>query len=340
MPGVREQLQDLRIHIFDNANQILARLDDIVQLCGQEAIAFLQRLVLLQGQRVDLAQRVEVFFCLLQPLGFGGAIEILARRVVLEQVGNRNAELLHDLALCLIHAHLGLAAGNLRVMRGVGQAIQLLAGRGDCLLRRLRTPLQYTALCDQLIAFFGGSLECLRGTGGQILGMLVDSPRQPRLCLPAGHRLIVAGLGLALVLGLAPQGLSPARCLAHLFLGAAGRHLGLYLHGLDLFQGRRGGIAFHRGRFIRLLFGVHARQAVTRLRQLLAQAGQLHFDIRSACGGFFVLSLVCLVLFEQALVIALPRLKFVIVLPQCSLGTRRAHARIVRRQLRAFERAG
>ena len=89
-----------------------------------------------------------------------------------------------------------------------------------------------------------------------------------------------------------------------------------------------------------MLVRIDAGEPIAGVGKLRAGLGQLDLDLGRARRGLLVLVLIGLVLLKQALVIALPRINFGIVLAQGSLRRGCSHAGILRRDLRALERAG
>ena len=84
---------------------------------------------------------------------------------------------------------------------------------------------------------------------------------------------------------------------------------------------------------------IDAGEPIAGVGKLRAGLGQLNLDLGRARRGLLVLILIGLVLLEQALVIALPRINFSIVLAQGGLCRGCSHSGILRRELRALKRA-
>src|SRR5699024_11372375 len=102
VPSIAKDLQNPCADGLDDTFQVAAGLGDIVKLRREEGIALFQSLEFFQRQGVDLAQRVQILFGLLQTLSLSSAIEIIIRGVITQQIRNRDAELLRNLGLCLI----------------------------------------------------------------------------------------------------------------------------------------------------------------------------------------------------------------------------------------------
>ena len=163
--GLGEHLQDARVDVVDDVEQILAGRLDVLELGGQEVVALLQRGELLQRKRIDAAQLVELALGLLGAALLGGPVErhrrgrghlfaAFARLLVLghlqlrrrqrdvgavlgDQVGGRHPELLEDVLLELLDAKCRLGFGDLVAVQRVGECGDLGAQFVD-LFARLR----------------------------------------------------------------------------------------------------------------------------------------------------------------------------------------------------------
>ena len=341
-PGVGEQLQDLRVHILDHAGEVLAGLDHVVELRAQKRVALLQCLELLQRQRIDLAQCAQVLLRLLETLLLGVAVEVLARGVVREQVGHRDAQRRGDVGLRLVYAHLRLRARDVGLVRVVRQPRELLAGGAHLLTRLLHLALQGVELRVQLVALGGGAGERVFDAGCQVARMLLDGTGQLPFRPPASHRRFMAGLRLPLLLRLPAKRVALASLGFRTLLRGAGGERCLHLQGLGVVECVSGLVALLRRRLLRRLgdVRVHAGEAVARLLQLAAALGQARVRLVRTRRGALVLGLVHLGLLDQAREVAAPGFDFGVVLAQRRLGGRGAHAGLVGGDGRAFQGAG
>ncbi len=340
MPGVGEQLEDLGVDVLDDAGEVLAGLDDVVELGGEEFVAFLECLELLEGERVDLAQGGEVLLRLSEAFLLLGAVEVLAGGVVGHEVGDGQAELFDDLGLGFVDAYLRLRAGDLAGVGVVGEPVELGAGGVDAVLGPSQEGGDLGALSDEVVAVGGGAGGGVRYAGAEVAGVFLHRHREFGRFSTPRHHLVVPRLRLAFVRRLAAQTLTTPRGLIRPFLGGAQREVGLHLHRLDL--GQRGGglIAGDGRRFLGSVGVLHAGEAVAGLGELVAQAGEAGVCARGAFGGALVLSLVRLVLPGQARGVALPGGDGLVVFAECGLAGGGVDTRLVGGDAGALEGAG
>ena len=174
------------VDVGDDVEQVLAGRLDVLELGGQEVVALLQRGELLQRQRIDPAQLVELALGLLGATLLGGPVErhrrgrgdlfaAFARLLVLghlqlrrrqrhvgavlgDQVGGRHAELLEYVLLELLDPKCRLRFGDFVAVQRVGERGDLGAEFVD-LFTRLRQR-----ACPVLA--FGGDLVAGAGRDG------------------------------------------------------------------------------------------------------------------------------------------------------------------------------
>ena len=268
VPGIGEQLQDLRIHILNHIVEVAPGLLHVVELVGQELVAFLQCLVFFQCQGIDFAQRCQVFFRLFQACPLGVPIEILTRGIVSHQVFGGHAQLLYHPFLGFLDAHLRLAARNIGGMSAVGKLIQLHLRRmhGVFGLRKARGNVVFLSV--HLVTM----PRCLFR---RLLHPRCDVPRPQlygsrQLCLrpTLGHGLLVPRSSLPLILSLPAQTITAPAPLPGALLGGAQCQARLHVHGFRLCECRSGGVAGFGGGFIILSVVINPGKAVKRVLKL------------------------------------------------------------------------
>ena len=77
MERLGEDLLDARVDLADDGQQVLLRAAQVGELLAEERVPFLQGRVLLEGQRIDLAELLEVAFGRAQPLLLQGPLPLL-----------------------------------------------------------------------------------------------------------------------------------------------------------------------------------------------------------------------------------------------------------------------
>src|SRR5215470_12993944 len=209
LEGGREHLLDPVVHLLDDGQQVAAGLLEVLELRGEERVPFLQGRVRLQGQRVHLAELVELALrrggppLLLGPdVGDGGTRRIAAvRRCSLLTAGGRHlgvgrpgrrryqhvravlgdqrrgvhAELLHGAPGDLLQPHPVLSPDDLRAMCAVDHPVEFLRQLADLHPHGL----------DGVRPAFAGLLGRLPLRGGNRQRLLESLQGHPR---SLGHR--------------------------------------------------------------------------------------------------------------------------------------------------------